>query len=1664
MQDHDLVSLSTWNAKSGPSFIHGSHSSRIDHVFCRRFQCDRPAKQACFVADAPFLPLDGPHHVPIICNLPKPFVRYGQKNHPRKISHAQKLKCRTAWHDYTDDWDKFVQLSDGCISNIAAHDLNGCAIQNMHDALIDTFHECFPAQRTAKGTKGHAGLVSQKWHHHAMICKLKRRSFGIRQVFEFWHHVTAFRTLDKQHRKWVLHSKKQLMWEVIAEADKAARRHDSFSLFQLVHRFTPKTARRSMKLRNAQGHPAGPVEVVALLSRFVQDTWCGDEMVCVDSHICLGVPFTEADLAAALRAIPAMKGVSSNCCPGFPFVIHADRMAAILYPMLQRWWGSPDPWIPQIWRNGHLLMIPKPQKATHSASLLRPLALQDPVGKAILGILTQIAMMETRHELTRYPQFAFLGYRSSLDAIVRVTQHAKYVRSLVQSQRPTVQQRALKTPKHVVCGGAQIHIDIKRAFDQADRTVIFRRLALLSITPAVRVLMQAWHKDTCYVVEHAGYQETIGVQKGVRQGCKAAPYLWCVLTDELFSRLSAMLDEQWVKRCLTLFADDLCVSITFTDANMLHAELEKVGKVLDTVEALGLPICDDKSRVLLALGGTSYTKHQAAIQHHTASGVSLCIPRGEKRIMHIPITDKLRYLGVIVSFRNMEKQTLDHRIDAATMTCRRLSRWLHNKRLPIQAKLNMWRSCVFQSLQYGLLAVGLTQTGLDRLQHITIHMLRKIIADHSYLTRRTHFEALATYQQYWPLNLLLRSTTRLQQNLDNRVSQLAPDDILHDVDWTHLRIIHQLLVNLQSTGPLSFQPDDHHAGGPPASVYSCDLCAFTTHTAANLQRHRTQVHKLRRGRTHVMPSVLPSVNGLPQCSHCMQPFTTWTSFYAHVESAVCQVKNLEGSHAPATGTFNDRDLAFLQEQEVGQFILEKIASRDWEALLENAQATELLSTRCILCGMFQARTQSFNTHLRQQHHSYVEHVFLKAAQLFRAHGGDSPCKASGTNYKRQHMCIAWTQISMLFLHLPPAISGTLANKHTLILQCEVCRIRFQDTRHLLLHLRQHQIVVQDWVASRDSFNRSPVCAHCSATFGTMSGLQYHIINGQCREFQETADTCSTPVDHSLLTLFQTEHLYSTEVTLDFAALTTRCQCCGRTFRRRGDLSQHLQTQHGTLWETSQTLLKFLTAITTQSGCICSPAVQAKRSDHVCVPARQIAMQFYRTELEFWVPFELRWDLCRPLLEPFLTPSLLDLICRTLTTKDLHHLWLLPTLTGVMRTQCLWCGMKFDARATVDLQHHLLQEHPHTHPYREHLQQHLLPCFQRCVHDERQCPFCDASIPEPADGSNTVARHLLEDCPVTLQILLLLESCDGWANGLATGGGGTADGVIPGLGADALQSDDAQCQHVHAADSADWQETDAGSRGQRVQTSPADRHAESHDLDGKVDFATGARHESLEDARYIHPVFESGLQGYDASSLAGQSTLEAADGANSFQARTDAPPCSPCPGALSGDDHPLSKSGQFSGLRCFESADGQGTDSPAGSNMAISHLGWETAGDQPGSPRAVNERHELLEGITENLTSRTSVVRFHALPAQSGQTVTWRLQVPFQMTELTGLLRQLTANSVFTLIAAQFKQHRPAPSALAVQLQQTMHLPGPKGKGKGKKGTPTPPAPQKYQKR
>lgn len=208
----------------------------------------------------------------------------------------------------------------------------------------------------------------------------------------------------------------------------------------------------------------------------------------------------------------------------------------------------------------------------------------------------------------------------------------------------------------------------------------------------------------------------------------------------------------------------------------------------------------------------------------------LCIPC-QSGAVTIPLTDRVKYLGVLVSFRNCSNLTVDHRLKAAKMSFNRMRVWLTSRHFNLKYRLQLWRSCVWSVVHYGLIGADITLSGLQKLQHEGIQMLRQIVRDHSFYTHHTHSSALQPYVDFWPLHLLRTAVERFQSNHRSRLALLDATDVVTHATWTHLDGLLSRIDTAEQNGPLglslSMSPP-----GPPApqtQTHQCQLCHPTYH-------------------------------------------------------------------------------------------------------------------------------------------------------------------------------------------------------------------------------------------------------------------------------------------------------------------------------------------------------------------------------------------------------------------------------------------------------------------------------------------------------------------------------------------------------------------------------------------------------------------------------------------------------------------------------------------------------------------------------------------------------------------------------------------------------------------------------------------------------------------
>lgn len=1067
------------------------------------------------------------------------------------------------------------------------------------------------------------------------------------------------------------------------------------------------------------------------------------------------------------------------------------------------------------------------------------------------------------------------------------------------------------------------------------------------------------------------------------------------------------------------------------------------------------------------------------------TGDQLTIPVGGQKGVQIPIQTHATYLGCIMSYANFEDATTWQRVKLAHVGFLRLRRWLCNKhQFSLTNRLRLWRTCILPIMTYGVFAVGVTHKGLKHMLIQTTKMLRQIVQDHPHHTGHSHEFVFQHFSLPSPVDVLIAAVRSLQQSVAQRQLNQCADDLATSMDWRHLALIPDMITETQAT-LTSRRVETALSGEVHAedSLYHCRLCNFNTNHVPAFRRHCAVVHGIRMFRTlHLSPQQF-MIDGLPTCKHCHTVFSTWRSFHAHVQRG-CQAILLgppacTGTPAPmvlpapmhasprGTTLLTAQDLTLLQSQPWGSRILQLIADDALDLLEHEQAACQYLSRYCCLCGQHLHRTQDVHLHFRTDHAAFWDNVAQKAMVLTNLHSSDSPCPHCG-GYFRQHKCPVWTQISVLVLHG----AGLLASDQMLldiVHRCDVCLEVLPDALHLTQHLKdKHGLAGISYNVARDSLSGQAACAHCGATMSSMESLRSHIVQGRCSSFNPLATAETSEVDPSWADICIHGHAFAKlRAPMDRLRLTLRCLHCPQTYKRAGDLANHLMTNHSRLWRQSQRLtLLLVDLIFARHGCTCNPQINQIRQNHVCLPLRQIAMAFYRLDPAPFMPVPITDNVLSHLLHTTLPRETRFELIKLFADRRFSDLWVLPEVRCQLSSACLMCG---HAQEPGLLCRHFHEAHMCNHQYTEFYMESLLPLIRQALTTDYRCDLCgqifnlppDTQDSEPdAARSKLVQTHLQGNCPVSLQASLLLATAlNGGRLGhewLGLEHTGTDQGDLSISGANLRSftesstqpegTEGAQDQHAGRA----RRSRSARHRPKAAPTVPAGT--------GTTGLAARSQLEHAAKHRFIHTFFQQDKEG----SLPGllQETQK-------WQMNRQQNPSMQHPTLrqhlsqwfMQDMLHRVtkvstSKPGEALFQACLEKNLIQ-------EDQSWNYLRWDATQKKllVDKKKAVSMAKMLqhMQELIEDFKEPTLVVRFQGLATSSQQPIIpWKLQLNMRMDRAYDSLHTLTHNAVWLLAGTSLKTHTTQPSQLTRHIQGM--LPQTKGKGKSKtKGKGKPPS-------
>ena len=1333
---HGLCALNTMT-QALPATFYGPKGlgSRIDFACTRLKQLDHEAKQCAPIPSCPLLGTSTQGHHPLIGSLSltwKPWSSAALSS----ISYAHRTRGRLARSQGTKEWTDFQTRTSAHLTRTQWPE-NG-QFRSFHQDLNDIFVHSFS---TTADRLCHLGqvtcLATRKWALYRLIRTPRCLSLG--SVFEYWKWITQHRCLHREQKTASTQARQNRIDQFLSEARAAADRQDLSKLHQLVRKVSPKEKTARIQIRSATGQILSPIEEFTHIKCFVQATWHDAPLPLLPALGAPGVPFSAEDLERAFARLASLKANAPGTCASLSILSCPALCAKKLFPLLMQWWNQPTPFVPVEWKNGHLFLLPKPGKPPNDAKNLRPLALQDVFGKVVLGLVSEKARHSVLPLISSTPQLAYLPFRGTADAIARATQHCLLVAQLARHAQRPVEKQATGMVRHSLVGGALLSLDLSKAFDSVSRSHLFQGMAALGVRPDCLHLLYEWHRGTHYDISHKGFSASVPVYRGVRQGCKAAPFLWCCLTTLILNKLAECTSWNWVTRNITIYADDFLVHQTLFSLDDLNEFTTNCGILLDILKDFHLQINIQKCFSMVTLQGIAQRKAQARHLKRTSQGWHLCFPRTGMGPALVALHTVVPYLGIKLSYKTMQSSSLQHRLQCGLRAFRRLRTWFCSKKgLTSRQKESLWSSVVRTTTLYNLHVVGCSAAGLRQLISQLTLQQRMFMHDHSHETHRTHADFHAIHQITPPAVFLRRVCVRTLEGREARLHTLDSTDILHQIQFHEPA---NLLLQLD-------QWISSQAYSPPLTLrFQCRTCLGDFPSAATLARHEQTAH----GRSHarLVPFRLQrdALAGLPQCRHCDKTFGSWTNLRTHIEFLNCPM-------------FDGTQVLDMEMEQIQRRIVPLVQDPSLHELTQSQDLCNYMLTHCCLCGKHQSRFSDMIHHLQLAHGN----IALTSQLLYRTWSSNrrSPCDVCQVQYSTSHQCKILLQAAVIHQwhrfstevprpHAQPGQADRPPEDHV----CLHCADLFPTRAALEQHLRNDH---PRFCCSRDTIHGTTVCRHCGSHFGELWELRRHIERGSCDQLDPLGDQELGTVlrsDDYFMPLIQAGKWG--EAVRESAMrhqLTMMCSFCGQAYSRTADLVRHLQCHHGGFYREADLMSNLVDEA--KMTCICKPCRIPQPRSHRCPAYRQLAMLQYLLDprhRKLILPWTISPDTLHKLIQLHAAlHAQVPALAPWLQCPGENSWEFLLRDSQILSTTCALCSRNFET--SIQLFEHLLQQHRSQSGHNGfllHVLYRFLLAQRPALCDPLPCPWCHTTLKDYALEDDSVWALLTHKCAPLLNL-------------------------------------------------------------------------------------------------------------------------------------------------------------------------------------------------------------------------------------------------------------------------------------------------------------------------
>ena len=564
--------------------------------------------------------------------------------------------------------------------------------KEIKDTIVNTAQEVIGYRR---GSKKERWITDGTWtaiDERRILKAKKEQAFKTDTKIE--ESIEAYRAKDKEVKSRCRADKEIWFDDKVTEAETAAGRGDSKTLYRIVKELSGKTTQK-LPINDADGKPVKSFaeqaerwkqHFQAILNCQEPDNIHDFSNVQVEE---LAIEDGEITTDEVLRVIKKMKNGKSSGLDG----IHAEllknggeEMVKRITRLCNQVWKMET--VPRDWKDG--IIIPLPKKGNlKDCNNWRGITLLSVPGKVMAGIILE-RIKAAIDSMLRQQQAGFRKGRSCCEQIFTLRQIVEKVTSL--------------NTKLLVN-----FIDFRKAFDCLHRPSVWNILKSYGIPEhVVRVIRSFYQGSRCSVRVDGQLSDWFEIITGVRQGCLLSPLLFLIVMDWIMKQATDNGNRglEWLdghKLADLDFADDIALlDETWSGMQQLTSKIEEVAQ---------------KVGLYMNTGKTKFIK----IGNFEESGT---IQVGGGSIENV---DEFCYLGSVISRDGSCDKDIKTRLGKASSTFGRLTSIWKNKRLNLQVKLRLYQSLVLSTLQYGSETWSMTVANKKKLEAAHHKWMRRIL-------------------------------------------------------------------------------------------------------------------------------------------------------------------------------------------------------------------------------------------------------------------------------------------------------------------------------------------------------------------------------------------------------------------------------------------------------------------------------------------------------------------------------------------------------------------------------------------------------------------------------------------------------------------------------------------------------------------------------------------------------------------------------------------------------------------------------------------------------------------------------------------------------------------------------------------------------------------------